>query len=303
MIHPNTPANHLDGLDEDHASTPLPDEDAYAGSGSQVTTWRIATGVICRGSENGNSDTPYEVRANKNGKSLIIGEIQRYSVEEGHYKDGGPFHVLEAEFKTNRGLERLRINLLNMEGQFKPGGVALRLAQGLAHFKAGDLVCIEPFLGSEPNKFGKKPTFLNIGWFDIKSNQSKPVPKVPKSDQDFGILVREALDALKAAPGYKERPRSVDPLSHYALLCTWLAEQGRQGPDVNPEFWLKTIKNTAKFASITSLSAVDDHGWGEFRQYLATLQPLPPAIPLLQPAAAGALAGAFGGERDPFAND
>lgn len=316
MIHPNNPTSQLDGLDDDfEAGTPIPDEDDYAGSGSQTTTWRIAAGVICRGSESATSKTPYEVRQNKNGKSLIIGKLIRYSVEEGHYKDGNPFHVLEADFETARGNERLRINLLNMEGQFKPGGVVLRLAQGLAHFKTGDLVCIEPFLGSEPNKFNKKPTFINIGWYDARNRKSNPVPKVPRSDTEFGILVSEALEALKKGPGYKERPKVADSGSHYGQLCTWLTEKGRQGPDQAPAVWLKFMQLATQNPGLASLSSVSDHQWGEMRQFLAAAATLPASIPLVEKPAAtvaaslatastgAAIKNPFGDEYDPFGDD
>lgn len=253
----------------------------------RMTAWRVASGKILRGSE---KDGSLEER------EKIVGALRRVGIHFGTKKDGTPFGQVEADIETTKGMERVKVDLTDLDGKEKGSSASKSFFWGLLQIGKDENCMLTAAQSKEPNKYGKHATYAN--WFTLKQNaqggwDTVMTPKQPRTEEDLDACVERLRGELKAHPAYAERSVSEaddehgNATTHLSALCKEMSEKGWPTPEQNPGGWLglcaKYFKEEKPRAA---LSDYDDDAWGEIRLQMQKLEQCPQSI---KPAERGEL--------------
>lgn len=264
----------------------LPDKiDTRAGS----PAWRIADGRFRRG-RNGQEEE----------RDALLGRLVRVGVHEGVTPDGQEYAKLECDLERNGETFSVGANLRNAATGKPTYTTCIGLAQILLELKPGDLVQLETRLGSQPNRYGRRSTFVNGYRVDPKTLKPQPIrSERPAGDPD------EVLAALVAKirkhPAYAPRHRRADDevwdRDGRSRLDAILRAKGWPDTRQAEAEWLAMISKAAR-RKFASLGEVGEDLWPELLQTIDRLERMPAALK----AAAERLA-ASDDDYDPFADD
>ena len=173
----------------------IPDENEV--QGRSQSRWRIADGKFKRGRTQ--DDSLEERDPNK-----IVGQVTAFRVFEGS-GDKGPYEQLEVDVMTRSGMEYFKVNKNMDKGYWPTQGVGL--AKYLNSVEPGQNYVFEPQLAKNPNSYGTKNTFVDMGRLDA-NNRACEV----QTDWDgmkFADISDEVFAALQKHPLYKDREAAV----------------------------------------------------------------------------------------------
>lgn len=245
----------------------------------RMTAWRVASGHICRGSD---KDGSYETR------DKIVGALRRVGIHFGTKKDGSAFGQVEADIETTKGMERVKVDLTDMDGHEKGSSASKSFLWGLLQIGKDENCMLMAAQGKEPNKYGKFATYAN--WYTLKANNAGGwdtvmTPKQPRTEEDLDACVLRLREELKAHPAYAERAAAEtddeqgNATTHLSALVKEMTERGWPTPEQNPSGWLTMMGTFFKLpAPKASLSEHDDHEWGQIRQALQSAEKCPTSI-------------------------
>jgi hypothetical protein len=164
----------------------------------QLTTWRIADGVLKTG----------RGRDGDRQREDITGILKSVSYVEGQKDDGEKYAQVEVNLEDEDG-DDIRVKASVGLSAVASNVTAFGFVAGLLHCKEGDDIGIFPQQAQKAHeKYGVKPTFVTIG-ICAGGTRYKPV-KVDRDDF-AGATSREkfphALAEFKRLPFYKEREK------------------------------------------------------------------------------------------------
>ena len=253
---------------------------------ARMTAWRVASGKILRGSDKDGS---------LEEKDKLVGALRRVGIHFGQKKDGSPFGQVEADIETTRGMERVKVDLTDLDGKEKGSSASKSFLWGLLQVGKDENVMLTAASSKEANKYGKFATYAN--WSTLKQNaaggwDSVMTPKQPRTEEDLDACVARLRGELKAHAAYADRPSADtddehgNATTHLSALCKEMSEKGWPTPEQNLAGWLKLAANYYKEkAPRASISEYDDDAWGEIRQQMLALDKCPKSIELVAVAA------------------
>jgi len=242
-------------------TTHIPGDDEV--STPKRSGWRIAGGAICKGRE---VDHSYVTR------EKITGVMRRVGIHFGKRQDGTPYGQAEVDIETNKGPERVKVDLTDLEGKEKGSSASLSFLWGLLQCAKDELIVITAAKSKEPNRFGKHATYANFYTLKPGSTIANPVAKRPRNDnEDLDTAVLRMREELKSHPAYADRPvaESDDedgtPNTHLSALCQLAAAHNWPTPEQAPADWLSFYamwRQTPNDVKV-SLSEISDDDWGQ----------------------------------------
>lgn len=175
----------------------------------QLTTWRIADGVLKTG----------RGRDGDRQREDITGILKSVSYVEGQKDDGEKYAQVEVNLEDEDG-DDIRVKASVGLSAVASNVTAFGFVAGLLHCKEGDDIGIFPQQAQKAHeKYGVKPTFVTIG-ICAGGTRYKPV-KVDRDDF-AGATSREkfphALAEFKRLPFYKEREKQNPDGADIAIL-------------------------------------------------------------------------------------
>lgn len=272
-------------MSETQATNNIPDANDV--KTPRMTAWRVASGKILRGSDKDGS---------LEEKDKLVGALRRVGIHFGVKKDGSAFGQVEADIETTKGMERVKVDLTDLDGHEKGSSASKSFLWGLLQIGKDENCMLTAAQSKEPNKYGKHATYAN--WFTLKQNaqggwDTVMVPKQPRTEEDLDDAVMRLRGELKGHPAYAERAAQEsdddhgNATTHLSALCKEMAEKGWPTPEQNPAGWLKMMGTYFKLPQPKAgLREHDDDEWGEIRQQLQNMDKCPTSI---QMEARGAL--------------
>lgn len=245
----------------------------------RMTAWRVASGKILRGSD---KDGSLEER------EKIVGALRRVGIHFGAKKDGTPFGQVEADIETTKGMERVKVDLTDLDGHEKGSSASKSFLWGLLQIGKDENCMLTAAQSKEPNKYGKHATYAN--WFTLKQNpqggwDTVMVPKQPRTEEDLDDAVLRLRGELKSHPAYAERAAAEsddeagNATTHLSALCKEMKERGWPTPEEKPGPWLTMVSKYFKLASPkAALSEHSDDEWGEVRQAMRDMTECPSTL-------------------------
>lgn len=150
--------------------------------------WRIAGGKLCRGREiNGT------YKEHPHGQ--VLGYLQRVGIFDGIAEDGSPYQYVEADFERNGEIVSVKCSTSSITA-------SLTMIRSLLEVAPGELVALEPRLGTTPTTKGGYPTYVNLSRVEEGTWKATPI-KPERDERDLDDLLAE----LRQHAAYGERPR------------------------------------------------------------------------------------------------
>lgn len=264
----------------------LPDKiDTRAG----VAAWRIADGKFRRG-RNGQEEE----------RDALLGRLVRVGVHDGVTPDGQEYAKLECDLERNGETLSVGANLKNAATGRPTYTTCIGLAQILLELKPGELVQLETRLGSQPNRYGKRSTFVNGYRVDPTTLRAEPI-RAPRPAGEPDEVLAGLVARLRKHPAYAPRPRRADDDAVWSSdgrsrLDAILRRKGWPDTRVAEAEWLAMIRKAAH-RQFPSLDEVGEDLWPELLQTVDRLERMPAALKAAAERAAAAV------DYDPFADD